>query len=384
MILNLSSFIYSLLLENDTVIIPGFGAFISTYKPAEIGENEIKPPSKVISFTQQIKNNDGLLVEIIARKAKISQTNALKRVEKARENMLYELDKGNTVILENIGSISYNENNQIEFVPIEEDNLLLDSFGLDTISTEDAVKKKFIVEPDEDKENEKTQLLAGAAILNKTEGTEETIPEPDSSEKVTESDTDVKNENETVDEKGSEEFKFPEFKPATTIDNEEEEDERWKIAWYWYILILLPIFVGVYFVIMNNSKSTNSEIQGKKNTNIEQKDIQAKTTTPTDTVQNDSIFIEDTKESTVAIIEPTDQNQGPKYYLIAGGFEEQENVEEYILQLKEKGIESFVAGKTGRLILVGIEKFDSEEDANRSLNAHFKTNPERKLWIYKK
>ena len=105
MVLNLSNFIYSLLLENDTVIIPGFGAFVSTYKPAVILENEIKPPSKEISFTQKIKNNDGMLAEIIARKAKISQSYAMKRIEKAHENMLYELDKGETVIIENIGTL---------------------------------------------------------------------------------------------------------------------------------------------------------------------------------------------------------------------------------------------------------------------------------------
>ena len=71
--MKLAKHIHDLLLENETVIIPGFGAFISTYKPAEIGENEIKPPSKEISFTRQIRNNDGMLVTAIARKAKISQ-----------------------------------------------------------------------------------------------------------------------------------------------------------------------------------------------------------------------------------------------------------------------------------------------------------------------
>lgn len=118
-IVKLAKYIYDLLLENETVIIPGFGAFVSTYKPAQIGDNEIKPPSKEISFTQQIRNNDGLLVAAIARKAKISQPNALKRIERECENMLYQLDKGEDLIVENLGKLFYNKKNKIQFTSFQ-------------------------------------------------------------------------------------------------------------------------------------------------------------------------------------------------------------------------------------------------------------------------
>lgn len=358
MILNLSNFIHSLLLENETVIIPGFGAFISTYKPAEISGNEIKPPSKEVSFTQQIKNNDGLLVEIIARKAKISQGNAMKRVEKARENMLYELDNGETVILENIGSFSYNENNEIVFSPFREDNLLLDSFGLESISKEDVVGKIVV------------------AVSPEVSITEETDPahQPETVPPVGQ-------EDETTQEKEPEPFKFPEFQRAPVVIKEEK---RKKIAWYWFLLILIPIFIGGYFVITNYTKSGKTEIGPEQNVITEQQETQFQPVTQPDSIKNDSVKATESESALNVLQEPQLAQGTSKYYLIGGGFKEQENVDEFILQLKEKGIESFVAGKKGKLILVGIEAFDSEEEAMKSLNTHYKSNPAWKLWIFKK
>ena len=376
MILNLSNFIHSLLLENETVIIPGFGAFISTYKPAEISGNDIKPPSKEISFNQQIKNNDGLLVEIIARKAKISQGNAMKRVEKARENMLYELDNGETVILENIGSFSYNQNNEIVFSPFSEENLLLDSFGLESISKEDVVAKN-------------DQHLQVAAFVDDKKIIDRNEPEPANQETTTGSSPEVKRENtneplkevETVNETVSEKFDFPKFRPAPAVENEEK---RKKIGWYWLLLLLIPILIGGYFFVTNYWKTGKTEYVQETKTEVQPVVKQSPEIAAMDSVQKDTAVANIAESPSKAVDAQVIKNETSKYYLIGGGFKEQENVDEFILQLKEKGIESFVAGKKGKLILVGIEAFDSEEDAMKSLNEHFKSNPAWKLWIFKK
>ena len=370
MILNLSNFIHSLLLENETVIIPGFGAFISTYKPAEIGDNEIKPPSKEVSFNGQIKNNDGLLVEIIARKAKISQTNALKRIEKARENMLFELDKGNIVTLENIGNFSRNKENEIVFTPFMENNLLVDSFGFEAIS-----KNEIISDENEDlKEKEEDLTIASGAVIGNTEQTE-----------VHKNDSQETKEEETEKEPSAESFRLPEFQAAPMVE-EEEEKEKKKFAWYWYLLILIPILIGVYYIIMNQSNTIEP-----KTTKTETPVVQEPKKVETEITSNDSVKKETEiiQEQPVSvnnkITEPNTGFQGVsgKYYLIRGGFEEEENVKEFMQELKAEGVESFVVGKTGRLILVGIDEFETEAEAKKSLNQYFRSKPDWKLWIYK-
>ncbi|MFW6246427.1 MAG: hypothetical protein ACOC13_03130, partial [Tangfeifania sp.] len=110
--MKLGKYIQLLLPEYETVIIPGLGAFMSTYKPAEIDKEsgEINPPSKTVIFNQKIRNNDGLLVATIAEKEGISHFEALQKIETERENILYQLDKGEKVILEKIGELQYDDN----------------------------------------------------------------------------------------------------------------------------------------------------------------------------------------------------------------------------------------------------------------------------------
>ncbi|GAB1450528.1 hypothetical protein MASR2M47_05840 [Draconibacterium sp.] len=381
MVLNLSNFIYSLLVENETVIIPGFGAFVSTYKPAEILENEIKPPSKEISFTQQIKNNDGMLAEVIARKAKISQSYAMKRIEKARENMLYELDKGETVIVEKIGSLVYNEKNQIQFTPFHDENLLLDSFGLENISTEDTVQKT-------EKEYPETTLIED--IVLPENGIDEIETEPIVTPIEEKIETKVegvvnpileKQEEESIQEEKPEKVQSPEF---TTSDKLEKQKEKKKIGWYWYLLIFLPIFIGVFFLLNNKSKTNETLIGAEEKVKVQQQDIQTETVAPTDSMENNSAKPIETEAALDISTESKLSNGTSKYYVVGGSFKDEENVEKYILKLKEKGINGFNLGQKGSLYLVGVDSFDNEPDAQKSLNKLVKANPGWNLWIYEK
>lgn len=368
--MKLAKYIYDLLLENETVILPGFGAFISTYKPAEIGDNEIKPPSKEISFTRQIRNNDGMLVTAIARKAKISQPNALKRIERARENMLYQLDKGEKIELEDLGTLFYNEQNEIQFLPFQDDNLLMDSFGFQTISMDDVVEEVIEPEPVEAvTENETEPEIV--------ENISEKIIEPETL--VSETDNEII--SEPVAEQKTETIKLPQYKhePLT-----EYPEERKKAGWYWYLLILIPIFIGAYFIVNKFSNSTNKEIDREAIPQTEKQEIIVQTITPADTAVIDT-FAEKEGEKTVKIEATVNSiSTDTKYYLVGGGFKKEENAEKFIVRLKERGIDGFLLGQKGNLYLVGIESFNTSNEAYNSLNELIKKYPDWNLWVYKK
>jgi nucleoid DNA-binding protein/cell division septation protein DedD len=379
MVLNLSTYIYSLLLENETVIIPGFGAFVSTYNPAVILENEIKPPSKEISFNQQIKNNDGMLAEIIARRAKISQSYAMKRIEKARENMLYELDKGETVIVENIGTLVYNENNDIIFVPFQDENMLLNSFGLETISTGDSIQKTDVIEVE----------TAITEEVVKPETIDENESEPVSTTKEEESETKiealnnsfVEKESELNQEEEPEKIQITEF---NTVGKPERQEKKKKVGWYWYLLILIPIFIGGFFILNNKSETKETVINAEEKVSIPQQDIQSETIISSDSVENNSL--EPVESDSVQKINTESElsNGASTYYVVGGGFKEEENIEKFILKLKDKGINGFNLGQKGSLYLVGVGSFDNEMDAQELLNKLVKANPGWNLWIYEK
>ena len=364
----LAKYIHELLIDNETVIIPGFGAFISTYKPAVIGENEIKPPSKEISFTQQIRNNDGLLVAAIARKAKISQLNAFKRIERERENMLYQLDKGEDVIVENLGKLFYNKKNEIQFISFQEDNLLLDSFGFEPISMEDMVEKA--IEPE----------IVEAVVEQVTEPeVVETV-----SENVVEPEIEILDLEplaetfvEPIVEKETKTIRLPEYKH---IPLSEKPEERKKTGWFWYLLILIPVVIGGYFIFNKFSNSTHKESEREATPQIEKQDIIVQTLTPADASVNDSIT---DNEAVKTEITANTISTDTKYYLIGGGFKKEENAEKFIVRLKEKEIDGIRLGKRGNLYLIGIKEFGTEQEALNSLNEHLKKYPDWNIWVFK-
>jgi len=363
----LAKYIYDLLLENETVIIPGFGAFVSTYKPAVISETEIKPPSKEISFTRQIKNNDGVLVTAIARKAKISQPNALKRIERERENILYQLDKGEKVSVENVGVLFYNEKNEISFTPFQKDNLLLDSFGFQPVSMDDFIEESIELETVETV-SEPEQV--DASVKNHVEtGIETTITEPA-----------IKEFNEPVFGQQEKPIKLPEYKhePFTVYP-----EKRKPSGWYWLLLILIPIFIGGYFILNKFSKSSHKEVYLESLPITKKQEIIVQTITPADSL-NDSIVDNEAVETVKIETTVNTISADTKYYIVGGGFKKEENAEKFIVRLKERGIEGFMLGQKGSLFLVGIASFNTSNEAYNSLNEHVKKHPDWNLWVYEK
>lgn len=130
--MQLSTYISDLLYRYECVIIPGFGAFLTRYRPASIDENSntFNPPSKVLSFNRQLQVNDGLLANYVASVEKCSYESALQKVRNFSAHLTSELISGNTVSLDKIGKFSLNEERSIQFEPIHKQNFYTASFGL--------------------------------------------------------------------------------------------------------------------------------------------------------------------------------------------------------------------------------------------------------------
>lgn len=134
--MEIGSYIHQLLFENESVIIPGFGAFVSNYKPAQAdaGQEILSPPSKEISFDRKLKNDDGLLVNCVSANVGISRSEAHKMVEKFSENIQYRLEKGEIIEFKGLGTLKLDDVNNPVFIPESGENFLLDSFGLGATS----------------------------------------------------------------------------------------------------------------------------------------------------------------------------------------------------------------------------------------------------------
>lgn len=125
-----------LLMEEDCVVIPGFGGFVTHYRPAifEASKNVIIPPGKSISFNAKLNKNDGLLAQNIASKCSISYNEALKAIEKRVKSWNEQVKKSKFLELENLGSFILNKDGKLVFNQFNESNFANTSFGLTNVN----------------------------------------------------------------------------------------------------------------------------------------------------------------------------------------------------------------------------------------------------------
>jgi len=138
-------YISELLQDYDCVVFPGFGAFTVHAVEAKFDQNTryILPPSREIRFNQDIKMNDGILMNHFAHRHQIASPKAYKEIENHCHEINYRLDHGETIGLEGLGSIKRNEG-KIIFEPYPDNKKMPEAFGLEPVELKvyDYVDKK--------------------------------------------------------------------------------------------------------------------------------------------------------------------------------------------------------------------------------------------------
>ncbi|MCD6354491.1 MAG: SPOR domain-containing protein [Prolixibacteraceae bacterium] len=367
--MKLGKYLHDLLLENETVIVPGFGAFISSYQPAVVDEetHEIKPPSKKISFNSKIRNNDGLLVGHIAEAENISHFDALKRIEREREKLLYQLDKGEKVVFENTGELFFNERQEIQFNSFQNENFLLESFGLESAS----IQSQPVVKSHDESLTEPSPEQPKVPPVAKESSSENRDVETGF---VSETAVDVH-----LDKIKTEEQEEP------VLTEDEGNNGRKRRGWLW-LLMLIPILAAGYFVAIRKTS-----LSLKKNSRSNENGItviakpEARIDSFADSLASDSSKIDRDTISLSKAVSDTISTSPAKilYYLVGGSFKARENAEKYLNQLKNKGYQPFHLGKRGSFYIVGIGKYSTGEEAISAKKNFLAKNPDSGAWIMK-
>ena len=125
-----------LMLSNDCVVVPGFGAFIAQYTSSHncAQNSTFTSPKRSISFNASINHNDGLLANSIAKKASIPYAEALKQIEKSTTICRQALSDGSEVPFGRLGFFINNGEGHIEFIPFHHELANDDFFGLQSFS----------------------------------------------------------------------------------------------------------------------------------------------------------------------------------------------------------------------------------------------------------
>ena len=110
----IANYISDLLYRYDCVIVPDFGGFVANRVGAQVNNftHTFSPPTKQITFNGLLKHNDGLLANYIASSENISFEKASTAISLSVIRWQNEL-QSKAVKIENLGSLSLNENKKI-------------------------------------------------------------------------------------------------------------------------------------------------------------------------------------------------------------------------------------------------------------------------------
>ncbi|WP_405411444.1 SPOR domain-containing protein [Maribacter sp. Asnod1-A12] len=176
----LEHYISDLLYRYNCVVVPGFGAFLTQKNSAKINvvTNTFSAPNKSIVFNRQLISNDGLLVSYVSNAEKVSYETALVEIENQVKSWQEVLVKETSLHLNNIGSLTRNQEDKILFQPANETNYLTSSFGLSNFNsipvTREVLKEEvveieekipFVISPERRETSRFRPYLKYAAIL---------------------------------------------------------------------------------------------------------------------------------------------------------------------------------------------------------------------------
>jgi nucleoid DNA-binding protein len=124
--------IAALLMEQDAVVLPGFGSFRTEVVSAMIhpGENSFHPPSKKVYFDHSVTAEDHSIEKWLTEHGGLSAAEAGEVLRNFLRELMSSLKDKGGYELDGIGRFYYDIERQLQFSPQPGRNFLIDSFGL--------------------------------------------------------------------------------------------------------------------------------------------------------------------------------------------------------------------------------------------------------------
>ncbi|WP_299533794.1 SPOR domain-containing protein [Ulvibacterium sp.] len=139
----LEHYITELLYRYTCVVIPGFGAFLTQTKSSvlDTDTHTLHPPTKMLSFNEQLTSNDGLLVSYISKVEKTSYEVMSQKVDHVSTEWKRRLRNNEKLELPHIGELWLNENSKVQFQPSAQVNYLTTSFGFSSLPSSPTLRE---------------------------------------------------------------------------------------------------------------------------------------------------------------------------------------------------------------------------------------------------
>lgn len=131
----LSRMIGELILDHDSLSLPGLGTFVVEDMPASFSDRgyTVNPPYRRLSFSER-ESADGLLAELYARSNPVQEEEAAAIISAFVLDLKAELQRDKGVDLPGLGRLRATRENHIFFVPDEDLDISPEACGLEPVS----------------------------------------------------------------------------------------------------------------------------------------------------------------------------------------------------------------------------------------------------------
>ena len=102
----LTPHIQYLIVNNDCVVIPGWGALVASVGHSRLENGQLTPPCRSLGFNQSLNHTDGMLASSIARRDGVSYQVADSIVREGVDEMRNIYDVNGEVSIDRIGTFS--------------------------------------------------------------------------------------------------------------------------------------------------------------------------------------------------------------------------------------------------------------------------------------
>ena len=142
--ISIAEAISDLLFVRDTVVVPGLGAFVKKPVSAKVNPvaNYFVMPSSEIIFDANLREDNELVVNYMSEKNDIPKEEAQKLLSMFVSDCFNSLKQGKKVVLNQIGTLSYDWASDLVFEQDKSVNYNADTFGLCDFSPEPVLRSK--------------------------------------------------------------------------------------------------------------------------------------------------------------------------------------------------------------------------------------------------
>lgn len=154
MMISLEQHIEYLMAHHDCVVVPGWGALIANYQPAEVRQGVILPPSRYIAFNSDVSHNDGMLATSLMRRHNLSFNQACDFVNDTVASYKRHIATGSELAFGHLGFFKLGEKQKLEFAPLASAEVCDENFGLTNVR----------IAPLESQENHSAAIIAPVTI----------------------------------------------------------------------------------------------------------------------------------------------------------------------------------------------------------------------------